>query len=56
MNLLNCLNDKTIYLAILSYGITLADVDLVVKIMIGLATLTYVGYKALNEKKKYEEK
>jgi hypothetical protein len=56
MNILSCLNDKTVYLAVISYSITLADLDLVVKIMIGLATLTYVAYKALNEKRKYDEK
>lgn len=56
MNLLNCLNDKTIYLAALSYGVTLADIDILVKILIGFVTLFYVAYKALNEKKKYEQK
>lgn len=56
MSLLNCLNDKTVYLAILSYGITLMDIDILVKIIIGVVTIFYIGYKALNEKKKYDER
>jgi hypothetical protein len=56
MNLLSCLNDKTVYLAAFSYSITLTDIDLLVKIFIGLATLFYIAYKALNEKKKYDER
>jgi hypothetical protein len=56
MNLLNCLNDKAVYMALLSYGISLSDIDILLKILIGFVTIFYVGYKALNEKKKYEEK
>lgn len=56
MNLLNILNDRALLLTIVNLGLTLTHIDLIVKIGIGLATLMYLGYKALNEKKKYDEK
>lgn len=56
MNLLQIITDRTVLLGALSYTLSLTDIDIIIKILIGVITIVYIGYKALNEKKKYDEK
>ena len=47
--------DKVLIVSVLGFSLTMTDLDIVMKLMIGCATLIYVIYKALNEKKKYDD-
>lgn len=46
--------DKVLIVSVLGFSLTMTDLDIVMKLMIGCATLIYVIYKALNEKRKYD--
>ena len=47
--------DKVLVVSVLGFSLTMTDLDIVLKLMIGCATLIYVIYKALNEKRKYDD-
>lgn len=47
--------DKVLIVSVLGFSLTMTDLDIILKLMIGSATLVYVVYKALNEKKKYDD-
>jgi hypothetical protein len=46
--------DKVLVVSVLGFSLTMTDLDIILKLMIGFITLIYVIYKALNEKKKYD--
>jgi hypothetical protein len=42
---LSCINDKTIFLNVVSLSFTLANVEMVLKVLVLLATLVYTSQK-----------
>jgi arginine exporter protein ArgO len=46
--------DKVLIISVLGFSLTLTDLDIAMKLLVGFTTLIYVIYKALNEKNKYD--